>query len=153
MKTILCAIAAVVATAWAVSEANPPDANPPNMSIRLELFVNNVENSAEFYTSVLGFERLDGNDDYLPIRSGTVVIGLGPVSKLPQRHYFNPEVQESRRGLGTEIVLEVDDVHALFEKVKATGYKILTPLQKRSWGATDFRLADPDGYYLRLTSR
>jgi uncharacterized glyoxalase superfamily protein PhnB len=63
-------------------------------------------------------------------------------------------MQAARRGLGVEIVLEVDDVKSFFEKVKASGYKgVLSPLQQRAWGMTDFRVADPDGYYLRVTSR
>ena len=123
------------------------------MSIRLELFVDDMEKSADFYTNALGFERLKGQPDYIPIRSGSVVIGLGPAAKLSKQHYFNPELRNSRRGLGTEIVLEVNDVHAHFAKVKAAGCSILTPPQKRPWGATDFRVADPDGYYLRITSR
>ncbi len=43
---------------------------------------------------------------------------------------------------------------SFYDKVKASGYKrVLSPLRKRSWGLTDFRITDPDGYYLRITSR
>lgn len=155
MKSIACLTFAilVVAIASAVGEdqTNP---KPQGMSLRLELFVTDLEKSIDFYTNVLGFERLKGGADYVPVRSGSVVIGLGLATGLPKQHYFNPEVQKARRGLGTEIVLEVDDVQGFFQKVKASGYKrILSPLRKRSWGLTDFRVADPDGYYLRITSR
>jgi lactoylglutathione lyase len=126
---------------------------PLGMSLRLELFVSDMEKSIDFYTRVLGFERLKGQPNYVPVRSGSVLIALGPAKGLPLKHHFNPEVQTARRGLGVEIVLEVDDVQAAFEKVKATGYPILSPPQKRPWGATDFRVADLDGYYLRITSR
>jgi len=128
--------------------------SPRGMTLRLELFVTDMEKSIDFYTQVLGFERLAGQPNYVPIRSGSVLIGLGPAAGLPKQHPFNPEVQAGRRGLGTEIVLEVDDVEGFFKRVKATGYKrILTLLRKRPWGLTDFRIADPDGYYLRITSR
>ncbi len=30
---------------------------------------------------------------------------------------------------------------------------MIEPLLVRPWGLTDFRVADPDGYYLRITSR
>jgi len=127
---------------------------PQGMTLRLELFVSDMQKSIDFYTNVLGFEQMKGEPDYVPVRSGSVLIALGPAAGLPKKHHFNPEVQNSRRGLGVEIVLEVDDVKSYFEKVKMSGYKgILSPLQKRSWGATDFRVADPDGYYLRITSR
>src|SRR6476660_6228815 len=99
--------------------------------MRLELFVTNVAKSIDFYTKVLGFERLEGQPNYVPVRSGAVVLGLGPAAGLPKQHHFNPEVQTARRGLGTELVLEVDDVQGFFERVKASGYKkILSPLRK-----------------------
>ena len=124
------------------------------MTLRLELFVTDIEKSVEFYTSVLGFERLKGEPTYVPVRSGSVLIGLAPAAGLPKQHHFNPEVQKARRGLGTEIVLEVDDVREFFRKVKARGYKnVLSTLHEQPWGLTDFRIADPDGYYLRITSR
>jgi catechol 2,3-dioxygenase-like lactoylglutathione lyase family enzyme len=138
------------ATSLAEDKAN---SKPQGMSLRLELFVTDMQKSIDFYTNVLGFERLKGEPTYVPVRSGSVVIGLGPVAGLPKQHHFNPEVQTSRRGLGAEIVLEVEDVQAFFEKVKASGYKMSSPLRKQSWGATDFRLVDPDGFYLRITSR
>jgi lactoylglutathione lyase len=150
--SVISAFVVVIVVALAgEDQANP---KPQGMTLRLELFVSDMEKSIDFYTKVLGFERLKGEPDYVPVRSGSVLIGLGPSSKLQKMHYFSPELQTSRRGLGAEIVLEVDDVEGFFQKVKATGYKrILSPLRKQSWGSTDFRIADPDGYYLRITSR
>jgi hypothetical protein len=31
------------------------------------------------------------------------------------------------------------------------GYPISSTLQERSWGARDFRVVDPEGYYIRFT--
>ena len=133
--------------------ADPP-VRSPGMSLRLELFVNDLEKSVAFYTNVLGFERLGGEDDYVPVRSGSVVVGLRPAAGLSQRHYFNRDLQTARRGLGTEIVLEVDDIQAFYDQVKqADGKAIKSPLRRQPWGLTDFRITDPDGYYLRITSR
>jgi catechol 2,3-dioxygenase-like lactoylglutathione lyase family enzyme len=155
MKSIACLTFILVSVAIAAAVGDDQiSPKPQGMTLRLELFVSDLEKSIDFYTKVLEFERLNGQSDYVPVRSGSVVIGLGPSSKLSKSHYFNPELQTSRRGLGAEIVLEVDDVQAFFEKVKASGYKRnLSPLRKQSWGATDFRIVDPDGYYLRITSR
>jgi lactoylglutathione lyase len=148
----LVAVSAIAAVS-ALGEA-PSAPKPHGMSLRLELFVSDVEKSAGFYTKVLAFERLEGEADYVPVRSESVVIGLGPAAGLSKAHYFNPELQSSRRGLGAEIVLEVDDVQAAYRRVQTSGYKThLSPLRKQPWGATDFRLVDPDGYYLRVTSR
>ena len=127
---------------------------PQGMTLRLELFVADPEKSATFYTQALGFGRAKSSVGYVPVRAGSVVIGLGLRTNLPRNHYFNPELQSARRGLGAEIVLEVDDVKASFEKVQAADAEcIVSPLTRRPWGATDFRVVDPDGYYLRITSR
>ena len=124
------------------------------MSLRLELFVEDSDAAIAFYTKLLGFELVRRESGYASVRRGSVVLGLGPISKLPEEGgYFTRGIKERRRGLGVEIVLEVDDVDALHESVSASGHPILEPMQRRPWGLTDFRLADPDGYYLRLTSR
>ncbi|MBX7166421.1 MAG: glyoxalase/bleomycin resistance/dioxygenase family protein [Pirellulales bacterium] len=145
-----------VAGAWALAVATGGFGNhapAPAMRLRLELFVADLDASAAFYADVLGFEQLEAQANYQPIRAGSVEIGLGLRSGLSKTHYFNPELQTSRVGLGTEIVLEVEDVRATFERVQKSGKaRILAPLFNRPWGATDFRIADPDGYYLRITS-
>lgn len=156
MKTVLSVLAllSLFPTANPAQGADEPASQPRGMTLRLELFVTDLDKSLDFYTNVLGFERMKGGPTYAPVRSGAVVIGLGRVKGLPKQHPFNPEVQTDRKGLGAEIVLEVDDVAAFFKKVEATGYKnIASPLRKQLWGLTDFRIIDPDGYYLRITSR
>jgi lactoylglutathione lyase len=115
--------------------------------LRLELFALDMEASVAFYTRVLGFE-LAGHEP------GGVVLGIGPVAKLPEEGgYFGREIATLRRGLGVEIVIEVDDVNGWRDRVAASGHPILEPLRDRPWGLRDFRISDPDGYYLRVTSR
>lgn len=122
--------------------------------LRLELFVEDIEASITFYTEVLAFEvRRHEPDDYASLRLGNAVLGIGPVAKLPQEGgYFGRDISLQRRGLGVEIVLEVDDVEEWHARVEASGHLILESLQDRPWGLRDFRVADPDGYYLRITS-
>ena len=124
------------------------------MSLRMELFVEDLDRAIMFYSNVLGFELLRQDDGYASIHRGTVTIGLGPIAKLPDvGGYFTRRRLSGDRGLGIEIVLEVDDIVAEHERVRASGYPIDGVLQERPWGLTDFRIADPDGYYLRITSR
>ena len=128
-------------------------ANRDSMSERLELMVGDVQKSVTFYTGTVGFELVSAETDYAVVRAGKVSLGLNAASSLSSSHYFNPELGTQRRGLGVEIVLEVDDVQNYYAAVTSQNATISSPLTKRSWGATDFRLADPDGYYLRITSR
>jgi lactoylglutathione lyase len=48
-----------------------------------------------------------------------------------------------------EIVLDVPD--AALEAVERAGHELVEPLSDRPWGLRDFRVTDPDGYYLRIT--
>ena len=122
------------------------------ISVRFELFTEDPKKAVDFYTSVLGFELAYSNDRYFSIKRDSVVIGIGYAHKLREEHFFRPEVNTQRKGLGVEIVLEVDDIEAEYKRVQVSGYTISEELQKREWGLTDFRLVDPDGYYLRITS-
>lgn len=141
----------------AVLPTDPPatldPANIDSASLRLELFVDDVQTSVDFYTGVLGFDMSYGDSSYAVVRAGSVSFGIGPKDGLGRDHYFNPELGEQRGGLGVEIVIEVDDVQNLYDAVVASGWPRESELEERSWGLTDFRVADPDGYYLRLTSR
>jgi len=122
----------------------------------MELFVDDMEASVAFYTELLGFVVTRRADDYASLRRGLVVLGLGPVAKLPE-HGDGPGFTRQRlaagKGAGVEIVLELDgadEVSALYEHCRSHG-ALVEPLQQRPWGLRDFRLPDPDGYYLRVT--
>ena len=114
-----------------------------------------MEASIAFYTGVLAFEVARHEPgDYASLHLGDVVLGIGPVAKLPEEGgYFGRDISDHRRGLGVEIVLEVDDVDGWRDRVVVSRYPILEPLRDRPWGLRDFRISDPDGYYLRVTSR
>ena len=51
-----------------------------------------------------------------------------------------------------EVSIQVDDVDAMYATVLAAGLNVVKPIQDRTWRARDFRVADPDGYFVRITS-
>jgi lactoylglutathione lyase len=127
------------------------------LGVRIELFVNDVEHSARFYREVLGFrpERDVDETGYLAISSGALTIGLQGHAKLPSGHHFRREHFGGPRGVGVEIQIEVDDVDALYARAVTTAPALgagIEPIGDRSWGLRDFRLIDPDGYYLCISS-
>lgn len=123
------------------------------MHLRMELFVENMDRAIAFYRDVLGFTLLRRDEGYASIHRGSVTLGIGPIAKLPDvGGYFTRHKLRANRGMGVEIVLEVEDIAAEYERVRATGWPLLDDLKDRPWGLADFRLADPDGYYLRITS-
>lgn len=120
------------------------------MSLRVELFPADLGRTADFYVRVLGFRVLRDERDaaapYLALERDGVTIGAAP----------RPAVSgpDRRRPLtGVEIVLEVDDLAAERARVAEAGWPVAEDVTARPWGLHDFRLLDPDGYYLRLTDR
>ncbi len=125
------------------------------MDFRIELFVSDVETSVGFYEEALGF-RLDRLDaDYASLRRGKAVLGLGAMTKLPEDG-LGPGFTQARvsdeRGAGVEIVLEVEDLDDALARFEAAGGRLAEPIQRRPWGLRDFRVVDPDGYYIRITT-
>ena len=47
--------------------------------------------------------------------------------------------------------LRSDDLDDYYDRVINAGWPAEEPMTQRPWGARDFRLTDPSGYYLRLT--
>lgn len=119
--------------------------------------MDDVERSLAFYGAALGLEPPPGHDPggYVPVGAGQVHIGLQRHMTLPSEHHFRPAHFAGPRGVGVEIVIEVDDVDMAFSRAReaavACGGQV-EPLATRPWGQTDFRLIDPDGYYIRVTS-
>ena len=127
------------------------------MRLRLELFVVDLERSVAWYVEVLGFGQVRADPSYASLQRGYVVLGLGPIAKLPPDGTGPGHTQASvarGRGAGVEVVLELDDpaaVEAAAARVAEKGWPLAEPLTDRPWGLRDFRVVDPDGYYLRVT--
>jgi len=127
------------------------------VGLRFELFVDDVERSLAFYTAALGLQPPPGYDPrgYVPVSAGQIRIGLQRHSALSAEHHFRPAYFAGPRGVGVEIVIEVDDVDGAFARARDAAVPCggqIEQLTARPWGQTDFRLIDPDGYYIRVTS-
>jgi catechol 2,3-dioxygenase-like lactoylglutathione lyase family enzyme len=118
-------------------------------SARFEIFPGDLDATVDFYTRVLGFglvtDLRSADPAYVALVRGQVQIGAA------RRDGGRPEWR--RPPTGVELVLEVDDVVAERTRVVAAGWPLEEDLTDRPWGLRDFRVLDPDGYYLRLTHR
>jgi lactoylglutathione lyase len=120
------------------------------MTLRFEIFPSDLDAAVDFYTRVLGFSLIKdqraGPEAYVAMQRGSVQVGAARKAGPGAR-------PERRPPAGVELVLEVDDVAGERDRVAAAGWPLDEDLQDRPWGLTDFRILDPGGYYLRITSR
>jgi catechol 2,3-dioxygenase-like lactoylglutathione lyase family enzyme len=116
------------------------------MRLRLELFVDDLAGSVAFYIDVLGFRVHRRSDTYASLGRGAVALGLVPFASVQQP-------SPTARGVGVEVVLEVDSVDQLRDLyLHCQGLGVVADeWRARPWGLQDFRLYDPDGYYIRVT--
>ena len=118
-------------------------------SLRLEIFPADLNATVRFYVDLLGFSlATDRRSDALPYLALTRDdVHIGAVT-VPGGH-----AAHRRPPTGVEIVIEVDYLHVERDRIRLGGWPIEEDIMRRPWGLQDFRVLDPDGYYLRFTSR
>ena len=86
------------------------------LGLRFELFVDDVEASVSFYGATLGLVPPENWSPYgyVPLRAGAVTVGVQNHTKLPIEHHFSASRLACQRGVGLEIVIEVDDVDRVY---------------------------------------
>ena len=126
---------------------HPAIASAQIIDSKFELFVTDASESARFYEA-LGFEIAHAKPDgYSTMRSGGTVVTLSPVPWwLPLRLAGFLR----RPPIGTEIVFYTDRLEQLRAETIAAGYAP-GPIALQPWGDRDFRITDPDGYYVRIS--
>ncbi len=114
---------------------------------KFELFVHDSAASARFY-GTLGFLIAHRKSNgYTTLRAGETVIALSQLPWWLPTHWLGflrlPP-------MGTEIVLYTADLEGQQKSLDRAGY---TPgeIARQEWGDRDFRVRDPDGYYVRVS--
>jgi predicted enzyme related to lactoylglutathione lyase len=119
-------------------------------TLRIEIFPDDLDAFVDFYTRVLAFDlvsdRRTTDHPYAAVARDGIRIGAAPA--------WTP-VERAARAVptGVEIVIEVDDVDAEHDRVVESGWPLESDLRTRPWSLTDFRMYDPAGHYIRITSR
>ena len=120
-----------------------------------ELVCSDFERSLRFYTDVLGFDvvytRPDERFAYLD-RAGAQIM----LEQSTGRAFVNGELAHPY-GRGVNFEIEVSDVDALYERVRAAAADVWLPIEEKWYrrdgvevGNRQFIVADPDGYLLRF---
>lgn len=130
---------------------------PAQNNVLLELHVPDFEKVKEYYGK-LGFEvvwerKPEGFKGYLILKMGDNILCFWAGNEhVYEQTYFKKFSKNTKRGYGVEIVIMVDDVERYYSKVKGFA-NVVEELVLQPWGLKDFRVEDPFGYYLRITTK
>ena len=119
----------------------------PGPGAKVELFISDPAASIRFY-AMLDFEVAHAKPDgYTTLRREDFVLALSPLpSWLPVSwlgFLRSPP-------LGTELVFYVSDLEERRRRFEDAGFDP-GDIVLQSWGDRDFRVDDPDGYYVRVS--
>lgn len=123
----------------------------------MELHVPDFEKVKEYYGK-LGFEvvwerKPEGFKGYLILKMGDNILCFWAGNEYVYKQtYFKRFPKNTKRGYGVEIVIMVDNVEQYYSKVKSFA-NVVEELVLQPWGLKDFRVEDPFGYYLRITTK
>lgn len=118
--------------------------------MRIELFPSSLDVFLDFYTQVLNFTLLQRKGTYAYLKRDAIHIGA---IESPTADALADRISYRQPNKGVEIVFEVDDLVAERDRIVAAGHMLDENIARQEWGLEDFRLTDPDGYYIRVTSR
>jgi catechol 2,3-dioxygenase-like lactoylglutathione lyase family enzyme len=123
----------------------------------VELHVPDLARAKRFYGRfgfrVARYEPPVDDNGYLVLQSGDALLSFWGGTPAVRKHsYFRRFARTSKRGYGVEVVVSVKDVTAAYA-VARRARCVVEELRLRPWGARDFRIEDPFGYYVRITER
>ena len=130
--------------------------NPAQNNVLLELHVPDFEKVKEYYTK-LGFEiarerKPEEAKGYLVLKMEDNILCFWSGNEyVYEQPYFKRFPLDTKRGYGVEIVIMVQDIESYYARVKDSA-NVVEELVLQPWGLKDFRVEDPFGYYLRITS-
>ena len=107
----------------------------------ITLSVSDMPRSVEFYHSTIGLVLLHGgtNDSFVSFQIGAGFLNL--ISNM------NTKIQWWGR-----VIIYVDHVDALYNRILASGWHISGRPQDAPWGERYFHVTDPDGHELSFAS-
>ncbi|MBP9838025.1 MAG: dihydroneopterin aldolase [Proteobacteria bacterium] len=126
-----------------------PFATSTLSSTLVEIHVADFEKALCFYSS-LGFQTVRSDESYRVLAKDNNIINLyGGDDRIFNHQYFS-SMRAEAAGKGVEIIIFENQIEKLYNEFKQSSH-LVENLKMRPWGAKDFRLSDPSGYYLRIT--
>jgi uncharacterized glyoxalase superfamily protein PhnB len=118
--------------------------------VSVRVVTRNIDELVEFYQKLSGIEAIRPADGFAEIRfeSATLAISSEHLIAL-----FNVGAATAAANQSAILEFEVEDVEAVFERMRASGATIVMPPTSMPWGNRSLLLRDPDGNLVNIFSR
>jgi uncharacterized glyoxalase superfamily protein PhnB len=138
-------IALLACQAWAATAQNQiaHTTNKKAMKLNAGVITKKIAESKAFYTDLLGFGVTFENEFYLLMHTPGKTAEIGFL--LPDHPTQQPIFQKPFNGQGMYLTIEVEDVDAIYNKLKAKGVKMEIDIRNEPWGDRHFAVVDPNG--------
>lgn len=113
------------------------------MKLNAGVITPNLQETKQFYSSVLGFGVTFENDFYVLLHTPDQQAELSFL--LPNHPSQQPLFQPAFTGQGIFLTIEVSDVDAEYARIRALGIPIAIELRDEPWGDRHFAIVDPNG--------
>jgi len=122
-------------------------------SLTPNLMVNDVEESIEYYTDLLGFTLLrtipdTGHPDWAMVKRNDVIIMFQSAKSLRSNL---PRLKGEKPGGGLTFYIKVDRITELHEELANNNVEIISELESTFYHTIEFSIVDVNGYVLTFS--
>ncbi|MGE0561134.1 MAG: VOC family protein [Flavobacteriales bacterium] len=122
-------------------------------SLTPNLMVNNVEETIEYYTDLLGFTLLrvvpeQGVPDWAMIKRNDVILMFQSAKSLKDEM---PKLKSQKPGGGLTFYIKVDRITELHEELMENEVEIISDLESTFYDTIEFSIVDLNGYILTFS--
>lgn len=117
------------------------------------LMVNDVEETIEYYTDILGFTLLKtvpekGNPDWAMVKRNDVILMFQSANSLKDEL---PKLKSQKPGGGLTFYIKVDRITELHEELVENEVEIIADLESTFYDTIEFSIIDNNGYVLTFS--
>lgn len=122
-------------------------------SLTPNLMVNNVEETIEYYTDILGFSLLKtipekGELDWAMVKRNEVILMFQSSKSLKNEL---PKLKSQKPGGGLTFYIKVDRITELHEELMENDVEIISDLESTFYNTIEFSIIDINGYILTFS--
>ena len=122
-------------------------------SLTPNLMVNDVEETIEYYTDILGFTLLKtvpekGNPDWAMVKRNDVILMFQSAKSLKDEL---PKLKSQKPGGGLTFYIKVDRITELHEELVDNEVEIISDLESTFYDTIEFSIVDINGYILTFS--